>query len=102
MEQEWNPSGYLWNVIPSVRVEIVPRGTSGASPAPSSISRVEFPPKLRQACVGCHEAEMIEGQSLTRAQWERELDKMTGWGAKVDPADRGAIVDFLVEHFGRK
>ena len=57
----WNPSGYLWNVIPSVRVEIVPRGTSGAPPAPSAVSRVEFPPKLRQACVGCHEAEMIEG-----------------------------------------
>jgi len=43
---------------------------------------------------------MIAGQNLTRAQWERELDKMTRWGATVKPMDRQTIIDFLVSHFG--
>jgi hypothetical protein len=43
---------------------------------------------------------MIAGQHLTRAQWDREVTKMTGWGATVKPADRDGIVDFLFKNFG--
>jgi len=43
---------------------------------------------------------MIAGQRLTRGQWERELDKMSRWGATVKPEDREGIIDFLLSHFG--
>ena len=60
----------------------------------------EFPANLKQACIGCHESDIIAGQRLTRAQWDRELNKMAGWGATVKPADRSEILDFLAQHFG--
>ena len=97
--EEWNPSGYLWNVVPQVRVEV------GAGPAQPRMERPEvppFPPQVKGACIGCHAEDMIAGQKLTRAQWEREVDKMTRWGASVKPEDRGAIIEFLLSQFGPK
>ena len=55
-----------------------------------------------RAILGCHGQDMIAEQNLTRAQWEREVDKMTRWGAAVTPDDRPAIVDFLFRTFGPK
>jgi hypothetical protein len=56
---------------------------------------------VKQSCVGCHGQDMIAGQRLTRAQWERELDKMIRWGAPVKPEDRDEIADFLARTFGK-
>lgn len=98
LSQEWNPSGYLWNVVQQVRVDI---GTPSPAAAEAPTPAPDFPENLKQSCVGCHGGDMISGQKLTRAQWERELDKMVRWGATVKPADRSAIVDFLARHFGR-
>ncbi|HZT33944.1 MAG TPA: sulfite oxidase [Bryobacteraceae bacterium] len=96
LAQDWNPSGYLWNVVQQVRVT-VGQGAAVAAPAESLPT---FPPEVKASCVGCHGEDMMAGQRLTRAQWERELDKMTRWGASVKPADRPAILDFLAGHFG--
>jgi DMSO/TMAO reductase YedYZ molybdopterin-dependent catalytic subunit len=95
--EEWNPSGYLWNVVPQVRVEVGHNVEAHAEqPAPFP----PFPDRVRTACIGCHGEDMITGQRLTRAQWEREVDKMVRWGATVKPDDRGAIIEFLLSHFG--
>ncbi|MBI1788049.1 MAG: sulfite oxidase [Acidobacteria bacterium] len=96
--QDWNPSGYLWNVVPQVRVEGGP-GPEMMSTMPTQAAP-EFPPKVKQACIGCHESDAIAGQRLTRAQWEREADKMIRWGATVKPEDRPELIDFLARHFG--
>jgi hypothetical protein len=99
LAEDWNPSGYLWNVVPQVRVSV---GTEApAQPQQQSVVP-DFPPNVKQACIGCHEADIISGQHLTRAQWDREVTKMTGWGATVKPADRDGIVDFLFKNFGPK
>jgi DMSO/TMAO reductase YedYZ molybdopterin-dependent catalytic subunit len=79
-EQEWNPSGYQWNVVHKVGV---------------SVGNV-----YRKACLVCHQNDVVEQQRLTRAQWEREVDKMIRWGAKVDAQDRNSIIDYLVTHYG--
>ena len=94
---EWNPSGYGWNVVPQVRVET----GDTAAPAPVSQKRVvpEFPAKVKAACIGCHQGDVIAGQRLTRGQWERDIDKMVKWGAQVKPEDKSAFLDFLAEHF---
>jgi len=81
--QEWNPSGYLWNVVQQVGI------TVGAS----------TPASYRTACLPCHGSDVIEQQRLTRTQWEREVDKMIRWGAPVKNDDRSAIIDFLAERF---
>jgi mono/diheme cytochrome c family protein len=61
-----------------------------------------LPDNVKQTCVGCHGQDMIAGQHLTRPQWEREVDKMTRWGAAVTPDDRPALVDYLFRTFGPK
>jgi cytochrome c553 len=96
--EEWNPSGYLWNVAQQVRVEVsAAQAQRQVEPTPESPS---FPPQVKSACIGCHGEDMISGQRLTRPQWEREIDKMTRWGATVKPEDRSAIIEFLLSHFG--
>lgn len=95
--EEWNPSGYLWNVVQQVRVAV---GTGAPAPQPQQNEIPALPANLKQACIGCHQADIIAGQHLTRAQWDREITKMTGWGATVKPADRSDILDFLAAKFG--
>ena len=99
--EDWNPSGYLWNVVHSVRVE-VGGGPPGLPPTPAPSEVPPFPDKVKQTCFGCHGQDMIAGQHLTRPQWEREVDKMTRWGAQVAPQDHPALVDYLFQTLGPK
>ena len=52
------------------------------------------------ACLSCHEARIIVQQRLSKAAWTREMDKMTKWGAPVDPKDRDALIDYFSANFG--
>ena len=51
-----------------------------------------------RACVACHSLRLIHTQRLSRATWTRELDKMAGWGTKIN--DREALLEYLVANFG--
>lgn len=93
--QEWNPSGYLWNVAPRSGFTVA---AGAKAPVREPTRRPEWPAPVRNACLGCHEADVVEEQRLSRAQWEREVDKMVQWGAPG--AGRESIIDFLSEHFG--
>jgi hypothetical protein len=55
--------------------------------------------KATTACTECHEARIILQQRLGKAAWTKEVDKMTKWGALVDPADRDALIDYLSANF---
>jgi sulfite oxidase len=97
LAQDWNPSGYLYNVVQQVRVEVA--AAAAAAPAQAAAEIPSFPANVKAACIGCHGEDMIAGQKLTRAQWEREVDKMLRWGAQVKPQDRAALIDFLASQF---
>jgi hypothetical protein len=56
-------------------------------------------PKATTSCLECHEARIILQQRLSKAAWTKEVDKMTKWGALVDPADRDALIDYLSTNF---
>ncbi len=56
--------------------------------------------KAEAACQTCHEARIIVQQRLPKPAWEKEVDKMTKWGAEVDPKDRDAIIDYFSANFG--
>ena len=55
--------------------------------------------KATTACTECHEARIILQQRLSKAAWAKEVDKMTKWGAVVDPADRDALIEYLSTNF---
>jgi len=55
--------------------------------------------KAAAACTSCHEARIIVQQRLSKAAWTKEVDKMTKWGAEVDPKDRDALIDYLSANF---
>ena len=95
--EDWNPSGYLYNVVHQVRVE----AGGGAAPGPAEppLEIPPFPAKAKTMCVGCHHEDIIAGQRLTRAQWEREVDKMVRWGAQVKAEDREQLLEFLANQF---
>jgi hypothetical protein len=96
LAQEWNPSGYYWNVVHSVAVNLGSPVSAEPVPAPA----LEPPAGYRSACLICHDEAMMSGQRLNPAQWEREVDKMIRWGAPVKPEHREGIVRYLVTRFG--
>jgi hypothetical protein len=55
--------------------------------------------KAITSCLECHEARIILQQRLSKAAWAKEVDKMTKWGAVVDPADHDALIDYLSTNF---
>jgi cytochrome c5 len=71
----------------------------------AALAQGELPPgpgvePVRAQCLTCHEADLIAQQRLTRAGWEREIDKMIRWGARVAPGERDAMLDYLAARFG--
>jgi hypothetical protein len=42
---------------------------------------------------------MMRQQRLTRAQWDREVTKMTGWGAGVKPEQHNGLLDYLAARY---
>jgi DMSO/TMAO reductase YedYZ molybdopterin-dependent catalytic subunit len=100
LEQEWNPSGYGWNVVSRVGVNVT---ASPVTATPAATSRGDAPPApaaLKSSCLVCHGDDVIGQQRLPRAQWDAEINKMTGWGAKVSDQDRSALLDYLAARFG--
>jgi len=52
----------------------------------------------QRVCLPCHSLRLIHSQRLSRAAWNRELDKMAGWGTKF--TDRDSLLEYLVADYG--
>jgi DMSO/TMAO reductase YedYZ molybdopterin-dependent catalytic subunit len=98
LSQEWNPSGYLWNVAQPVAVTISAQAPSSAV-AETTAPETAYPDGYKAACFSCHDEHMMQQQHLNGAQWDREINKMTGWGAQVKTQDREAILNYLSNRF---
>ncbi|HLJ14436.1 MAG TPA: molybdopterin-dependent oxidoreductase [Bryobacteraceae bacterium] len=98
--EEWNPSGYQWNVVQRVGVNVTPAAPSLQPAVAQADGPIDdYPAGYQAACHACHGQDMIRQQRLTRAQWEREVNKMAGWGAQVKPEERTGILKYLAGHF---
>jgi DMSO/TMAO reductase YedYZ molybdopterin-dependent catalytic subunit len=99
--QEWNPSGYGWNVVQRIgvnAVENLPTTMQGSMITPPRESAPSG--TFKETCVTCHGEDVISQQHLTRAQWDREITKMTNWGAPVKPETRDSILNYLAQQYG--
>jgi sulfite oxidase len=96
LSQEWNPSGYLWNVAQPITITISAQAPAAAGAATQEAAH---PEGYQAACLGCHDEHMMQQQRLNRAQWDREINKMTGWAAPLKPQDREAVLNYLSGQF---
>jgi hypothetical protein len=83
-------------------VACLPIGAAAQKPATNPTEQLPAGPmqaKATTVCTECHEARIILQQRLSKAAWTKEVDKMTKWGALVDPADRDALIDYLSSNF---
>ena len=97
LSEEWNPSGYLWNVAQIQTIHVSAQASATAEAAEPQTAGL--PEGYKTACFACHDDHMMKQQRLTRAQWDREINKMTGWGAEVKPQDRDGILNYLSSQF---
>ena len=59
---------------------------------------VEAGRKIEQsACTPCHSLRLVDSQRLSIAAWEKEVNKMVGWGATV--SDRQTLIDYLSSQY---
>ncbi len=96
--EEWNPSGYSWNVVQAIGINVTSKPPAPAPPAVASNPGPQ-PPAYKSACLVCHDEDMIRQERITRAQWDREITKMTNWGAEVKPEDREGILNYLFSNY---
>jgi len=96
--QEWNPSGYGHNVVPVVRLNATASPKPYAAPVTPEPA-IEAPAAYKQTCLGCHGEEAMKQQRLNRTQWEREVEKMQRWGARVTPENKETLVDYLSKRY---
>lgn len=54
--------------------------------------------ELKRTCARCHKLDVVRAQRLSREEWERELDKMSGMGAKI--RNRAALLNYLTRKYG--
>ena len=99
-DQEWNPSGYGWNVIPRVGVNVVAALSDTTPQVQTTTNSNTAPAAFKNACVACHDEDVVRQQRLTRAQWDGEINKMIGWGARVRDEDRNVVLDYLFGNYG--
>ena len=55
---------------------------------------------VRDNCLGCHTAEMLDQQRLTAAQWAATVKKMQGWGAPVEADAAPLVAAYLSQRYG--
>jgi DMSO/TMAO reductase YedYZ molybdopterin-dependent catalytic subunit len=94
LEPEWNPNGYLYNAAQPRPVQISKTRPPATVATPGAGTQPQ-PDSYGASCMGCHDDHMMSQQHLTRAQWDREVTKMTGWGAAVKPEQRDSLLDYL-------
>ncbi len=97
LSEEWNPAGYLWNVAQPVAVTISAQGLSSAAEADAAPP--VYPDGYQTTCHTCHDEHMMQQQHLNAAQWDRELNKMSGWGAPIKAQDREGILNYLSSRY---
>jgi mono/diheme cytochrome c family protein len=78
----------------------------GQAPA-AGVERVNLPEApgskaVEARCLICHGADIIRGQRLSKPGWEREVEKMIGWGSQLGAAERRDLIEYLSANFGLK
>jgi len=50
---------------------------------------------VKDRCTGCHAAGRVDRAKKDRKGWEKNVDQMIALGAKLDKAERDAVIAYL-------
>jgi len=56
---------------------------------------------LEARCTGCHDLERVQKKKDDAEGWAKTVDRMRKKGAKLDDAERAAVVSYLAENYGK-
>lgn len=56
---------------------------------------------LETRCTVCHTLERVQKKKAARAGWEKTVDHMIKKGAKLDDAEREAVLEYLTATYGK-
>ena len=62
----------------------------------SQLSDAEMEAFILEKADGNHELEFILSQEMSAEEWSATLDRMIGYGAKISPEEKEAIIEWLV------
>jgi cytochrome c5 len=73
---------------------------AGAAPNPAAVSFEVLPAGkdrnlVIQTCAVCHPIELVVAKKRSDEDWEKQMARMVGFGAKADEADQDRILDYL-------
>ncbi len=71
-----------------------------AQSQPESMPAGEGRSLVSGVCAGCHTLDRVLTLSNSRGEWERTVQDMVSRGAQISSQEVGAIVNYLVEHYG--
>ena len=76
---------------------------TGAEVEAETGAEVEAPGKvlLETRCTVCHTLERVQKKKAARAGWEKTVDHMIKKGAKLDDAEREAVMEYLTATYGK-
>jgi hypothetical protein len=77
---------------------LAPLAMPAQGPTPD-LPAASIQPKVKTACLYCHDSGIIVQQRLDKKTWGKEVDKMIRWGAVVEKQDRDPFVDYLSSNF---
>lgn len=68
----------------------------GEMEAESEAMEIDVEALIAEKSASQHELGFILGQEKTREEWEETLDRMIGYGAKINEEEKQLIIDYLV------
>lgn len=77
-----------------------PAKIDAAAATTPAVSSADARKIVENGCLSCHQEDMLQQQRLTKAQWEKTVTKMAGWGANIEEAEKPAVVAYLAEQYG--
>jgi cytochrome c5 len=80
-----------------------PYEPEAATPAKAATAAVEATGKtlLEARCSVCHDLERVYKKKDDAEGWDKTVDRMRKKGARLDDAERAAVVSYLAENYGK-
>lgn len=73
--------------------------TSSSAAAPSDNAAVDGKALTETRCTQCHGLDKISSQAKSMENWTATVDRMIGKGAKLNDAEKAAVISYLAETY---